>query len=338
MMARKDEQESPSMIVVMGVTGAGKSYFVNQLAGKEVAQEGPDLDPCTQECQGIPVTIGNSKVLLIDTPGFDDTNRTDSEILTEIARILSAQYELGVQLKGVIYIHRITDVRYSRAAIKTFEIFKKMCGQDALKNVLLITSRWDGIDPSLGAERERQLKDKFWAYMVGHGSNISRFHGDRPSAVSLVSQLLSRDDVVLQLQRELVDEGKDLNATVAGAYVEDNLDKLKQQVQDELASLERLKRDLLENDRAMRRQVRLDWEQESARLKALQNQQVSLQRPVGTEVRQEIKQKRSGLSKVMPYVPVTISILAAFMGIPPGVTEMFTGWFADLGSSGDPSS
>jgi hypothetical protein len=44
----------------------------------------------------VPASIGKSKVLLIDTPGFDDTMRTDSEILTEIARILPAQYELGV--------------------------------------------------------------------------------------------------------------------------------------------------------------------------------------------------------------------------------------------------
>jgi len=34
------------MIVVMGVTGAGKSYFINQLAGREVAEEGSDLDSC----------------------------------------------------------------------------------------------------------------------------------------------------------------------------------------------------------------------------------------------------------------------------------------------------
>ncbi|KAJ4398853.1 hypothetical protein N0V91_009904 [Didymella pomorum] len=325
------EAEALNMIVVMGVTGAGKSYFINQLAGEEVVKEGPDLESCTQECQGVPVKIGNSKVLLIDTPGFDDTKRTDSEILTEIARILSAQYELGVQLKGVVYIHRITDIRYSRAAIKTFEIFKKICGEEALKNVLLITSRWEGIEPSVGAERERQLKDNFWAYMVGRGSNISRFHGDRDSAITLVSQLLCREKVVLQLQRELVDEKKNLSATVAGSFVDDNLEKLKQQVSDELASLDRLRQELLENDRAMRRQIRLDWEQESARLKMLQNQQVSLQRPIGAEVRQEIQQKKSssGFSKVMPYVPVAISILAAIVGIPPGVTEIFTGWFTD---------
>lgn len=291
----------------------------------------------TQECQLVPVSIGHSKVLLVDTPGFDDTTRTDGEILAEITRILSAQYELGVQLKGVIYIHRITDIRYSRAAIKTFEIFKKICGKEALSNVLLITSRWEGIKPSVGAERERQLKEKFWAYMVGHGSNISRFHGDRSSAVALVSQLLCRDKVVLQIQKELVDEGKSLDSTVAGAYVSDNLEKMKQQYREELASLEKLKQDLLENDRAMRRQVRLDWEQESARLKAAENEQVSLQRPVGIEVRQEIRKKRSGLSKVLPAVPFAISMLASFVGIPPGLTDLFTGWIADLGSSFDTS-
>ena len=47
MTLRKDAQdEAPSMIVVMGVTGAGKSHFINQLAGKEVVQEGADLDSC----------------------------------------------------------------------------------------------------------------------------------------------------------------------------------------------------------------------------------------------------------------------------------------------------
>ena len=35
-----------AMILVMGVTGAGKSYFINQLAGKKLVQEGPDLESC----------------------------------------------------------------------------------------------------------------------------------------------------------------------------------------------------------------------------------------------------------------------------------------------------
>lgn len=34
------------MIVVMGVTGAGKSYLINKLAGRAIVDEGATLDPC----------------------------------------------------------------------------------------------------------------------------------------------------------------------------------------------------------------------------------------------------------------------------------------------------
>ncbi len=36
-----------SMVLVMGITGAGKSYFINKLADGEVARTGADLRSCT---------------------------------------------------------------------------------------------------------------------------------------------------------------------------------------------------------------------------------------------------------------------------------------------------
>jgi len=320
------ENEKLCMVVVMGVTGAGKSYFINRLAGREVTEEGDSLHACTQGCGMIPLEIGGTKVLVIDTPGFDEAKRSDSEILTEIARLLSAQYELGVELKGIIYVHRITDIRYGRAAAKTFEIFKKICGEKPLKNVLLVTSRWtDGVDEKLGSQREGELKENFWAYMLDKGSNMSRFYGDHDSAVMLVSQLLIKDSVVLELQRDLVDRGKQLNETAAGAYVNDNLEDLKTEYRKELASLEKLREDLiLEQDRTRRRRIQKDLEREKAHLEEASQQQVSLRRRIGDEVREGIKQKRSMpqiLSKVLPTV---LDILGAFVGIPPGVVSATT--------------
>ena len=93
--------------------------------------------------------------MLIDTPGFDDSGRIESEILTEISRLLSAQYEAGVSFKGVIYLHRGTDIRYAGSSVKTLEIFKKICGKVALKNVLLISTRWNKVNEALGANREQ---------------------------------------------------------------------------------------------------------------------------------------------------------------------------------------
>ena len=288
----------------------------------------------TEACQLIPVTVGKTKLLVLDTPGFDDSKRTDTEILTEIARVLSAQYELGVQLKGIIYIHRITDVRYGGTAIKTFEVFKKICGEDALKNVLLVTSRWNEVDATLGADRERQLREKFWAFMIGRGSNISRFHGDEDSAQVLASQLLCKDPIVLELQRELVDEGKNLDETVAGSFVSGDLDRLKKKYEQELADLEKLKQELRDSDRKMKRDIQRQMAEEQARLQATYADQVSLQRPVGKEVQKEIGKKRSMITKALPFLPVAVSILGAFVGIPPGVTDIVMSWFGGSDLSG----
>ncbi|KAF5013317.1 hypothetical protein FDECE_667 [Fusarium decemcellulare] len=248
-----------NMIVLVGVTGAGKSYFINRLVRKEVVPEGEKLSSCTPQCQMIPVEIGNPKLLLIDTPGLDDTERTDADILNEIARVLAAQYALGFELKGVIYVHRITDIRYSGSNVKTFEIFKRICGEDALTNVLLITSRWSEVDEATGASRERQLRETFWAYMLGRGSCMSRFHGDRSSAVGLASQLLMKEPVVLRLQHEMIDEGKDLNETTVGSFVDQNLEKRRDQALQDIKKLEKLRNEMNGSNRAMKRRVEADF-------------------------------------------------------------------------------
>ncbi|CAN9132327.1 unnamed protein product [Alternaria alternata] len=335
MTASSNPNDVLSMILVMGVTGAGKSYFINQLARSKVVEEGDSLDSCTQSCQLVPVQLGQSKVLLLDTPGFDDTTRPDSEILGEIAKVLTAQYKLGVQLKGVLYIHRITDIRFNRSSVKTFEILKGVVGPDALQNVLLVTSRWDGVTQATGSDRERQLREKFWAYMLGRGSNMSRFLGDRDSAIALTGQLLCKDVVVLELQKEIVHQKKRLDQTAAGSLVNDNLDALKAQYEKELASLERLKQELLESDRVMKRQIQKDWENEQARLRKVRDEQVALQRPVNQEVDQQIARKKSGMSRILPFVPVAVSILASMVGIPPGLTGLLTSWFTDAGANFD---
>jgi len=45
-MTDTSKPSDANMILVMGVTGSGKSYLINQLAGREVVMESPDLDSC----------------------------------------------------------------------------------------------------------------------------------------------------------------------------------------------------------------------------------------------------------------------------------------------------
>ena len=277
--------------------------------------------------------------MLVDTPGFDDTGRTDSEILTDISRLLAAQYEAGVSLKGVIYLHRITDVRYQGSSLKALNIFKKICGQLALKNVLLVTTRWNEVDEAVGASREKQLREDFWAYMLSNGSTMTRFHGTKDSAMVIVSELMSKQTIVLELQRELVDEGKTLQETAAGGFINENISELKAQYEQEVRDLDELRRQLQESDRTMKRKIQQDWAHEQQMLRTVQEDQERLRRDIAAEVRQEIaqktKKKRSGVQKMLPLLPTLLSIVGMFVGIPPGCTNLLTSWLSesDIGES-----
>ena len=354
-MALVTDTKNLSMILVMGVTGSGKSYFINKLANQNVAQTSNRLKSCkyktlydtpvliifsegTEECQLVTAMIGRTKLLLLDTPGFDDTVRSDSEILAEICKVLAAQYTIGMELRGVICLHRITDVRYGGSSVKTFKILKEICRQDALKNVLLVTTRWNDVEESLGATREQQLRTDFWAYMLHHGSNMTRFNGNRESASSLASQLINKDTITLEIQHELIDQGKQLKDTMAGSLVNDELSVLKRKYEQELEDLEELRRTLQDQDLDMKRQIQKDWKHEQARLQKTQDDEIVLKSKIGQEVRQKIHDKKKGrtgkvLKTTLSFLPFALGILGMFVGIPipMGTGGLLSGWLAESG-------
>jgi len=292
----------------------------------------------TSVCQGVPTEIGNSKVLLIDTPGFDDSQRSDTEILTAIAKMLAAQYKLGVSLKGVIYLHRITDNRYQGSSVKTLNIFKEICGESSLKNVILASTRWDKVTESEGASRENRLREHFWSYMISHGSTMTRYYGDRDSAVGMVSQLLGSGNIVLDLQRQLVDEGRTLEQTSAGAVINGDL---AESIASSKAEIESLKRQLHQSNAAMMERVEDDRRQQEVALYQAESDQVRLQADIAAEVRDEInvemaraKKKSSKLGLILPLLPTALSILGMFVGISPSMTSFFGSWIVGSDSQG----
>jgi hypothetical protein len=92
---------------VMGMTGSGKTsvsvnhillipcspvcvQFINQASGSSLVI-GRGLESCTAEIQlGKPFVLDGQTVTLIDSSGFDDTNRSEAEILREVTGFLTA--------------------------------------------------------------------------------------------------------------------------------------------------------------------------------------------------------------------------------------------------------
>ncbi|KAH8692286.1 P-loop containing nucleoside triphosphate hydrolase protein [Talaromyces proteolyticus] len=235
---RRQEQSSDMHIAVMGVTGAGKSSFISLLSD-ERPTIGHTLEACTQHVTQYSCTIiPGRNVYLIDTPGFDDTNRSDTEVLRELAHWLTTSYANDIKLTEIIYFHRISDVRMPGSAVRNILMFKKLCGEHALKHVVLATSMWDKVSEDEGVKREKDLVERpeWWGGMINKGSRMFRHRGDRASAERLLKQFLSvAAPTVLHLQRQMVDEEMRLDQTSAGIELEHVLAREREKFQRELS-------------------------------------------------------------------------------------------------------
>jgi hypothetical protein len=76
------------------------------------------------ECYGTPLRkYSGQDYGLIDAPGFDDTDRTPDEFCTVILKWLASSYLAGERLHGIIYLHRIQDIRMSGSAQTNLRMF-----------------------------------------------------------------------------------------------------------------------------------------------------------------------------------------------------------------------
>jgi hypothetical protein len=119
------------------------------------------------------------------------------------------------------------DISQKQFAPKTFTVFKELCGNDAARNVILLTTKWSNIKSSSGKERERQLSQVYWKDMLEHGSRMHRFEDSYNSAWDIVASIVENVPLdVIQIQRELVDLGKLLPETEAGKVLRGDLEEV----------------------------------------------------------------------------------------------------------------
>ena len=86
-------------------------------------------------------------VFFADTPGFDDTTRSDTDVLKNIVLWLGLMREQSIKLSGIIYLHRITDNRVGGLAWRNLRMLHSLVGADKMANVLLVSTRWEDVRP-----------------------------------------------------------------------------------------------------------------------------------------------------------------------------------------------
>ena len=215
---------------------------------------------------------------LIDTPGFDDTSKTDTDILKLIASFLEvtcvirlaslgqvscffrARYKKGFKLSGVIFVHRISDMRMGGIAKRNFHMFRKLCGDGALRNVVIVTNMWGLVESvARGEARERELSTdpELFQPALSKGAMMLRHDNTIESAHAILSHLINNRPDALRIQKELVDEGKNISQTGAGQELDRVLLELMEKHEKELADV---RKDMVEalaaKDREMQAELK----------------------------------------------------------------------------------
>ncbi|KAK2793458.1 hypothetical protein FQN50_010002 [Emmonsiellopsis sp. PD_5] len=160
------------IFAILGKTGVGKS---------------------TNDLEYFEATVDNSPIYLIDTPGFDDSRMTDEQIM----RLIVENLQNDKLLKGLIYLHDITQPRMGRLAENHIFLFEKLCGVQSFQNIMLVTTRWiknpsaDVGENERQLAREEELKGKYWKEMIMHGSTVAHHDGTAGSARRIITWLLN---------------------------------------------------------------------------------------------------------------------------------------------------
>ncbi|KAI1305486.1 P-loop containing nucleoside triphosphate hydrolase protein [Xylaria venustula] len=249
-------------ILVMGITGSGKTSFIADCTGRDDAQIGHDLASCTNSVAIFRTKLQDRDVYLIDTPGFDDTNREDVDILTTMSHYLSVSYANNVLINGVLYFYRISDTRIGSVARRNLEMMKALCGEDAYQNVAIITTMWssDPTEHDKQRKRETELREIYLSDMLQGGSEIV----NHSQSESLSQRSLSAKNILamtfdewkdtpvtLQIQHEMVDLNLTLKDTSAGKTLEQEIRKSDQSTSERELESSEIRRILADNNQAL---------------------------------------------------------------------------------------
>ena len=199
----------------------------------------------TQSIGAYSMSVEGRVVTLVDTPGFDDTTRTDAEVFEEVVSWLTRTYQSRSLLSGIIYVHPITSTRMRGSAVRSLDVFSRLVGPDSFQNITLVTTMWDLLpDQSVGELREEQLREDWWRGLIEKGSITARSSGDRDSALIIMKRtafdqrMAATSGAPLAIQKEIVDERKPLEATSAFEALHKRLEDMEQRHRDQLTAVE----------------------------------------------------------------------------------------------------
>jgi len=146
-------------------------------------------------------------------------------------------------------------------SIRNMRTFRKLCGEGALRNVVVVTTRWDDVleaDREAMGRREKELMEtegKFFEPLIAAGGRFFRHDNTFESASRVMEKVSDNDAVALQIQVEM-DKGMMLGETAAGVELAVEMKKLIAKHSNEMGYLQKeMAAAIAEKDEMLRKEL-----------------------------------------------------------------------------------
>lgn len=137
-------------------------------------------------------------------------------------------------------------------------MLRKLCGDDTLKNVAIVTNMWDMDSEDRGLIREQELMtdDLFFKPVLEKGAQMLRHNNTPESARAIVSHFAHKTPLPLLIQREIVDNKKDITETEAGIVLQGEIAAFLERHRQELVTIRQdMAKALAERDADARKEL-----------------------------------------------------------------------------------
>ncbi|KAG9264149.1 GTPase IMAP family member 8-like [Astyanax mexicanus] len=181
------QKDESLRIVLVGKTGVGKSATGNTILGKDAFHKSASSKSVTKVCLKASNVVNGKNVVVVDTPGWCDTDLSEAEIVEEAVKCIDISYPGPHVFLLVMTIGRFTDEEK-----KTVRKIQEVFGEGASKYMMVLFTRGEDLeDQSISdylEDAEKDLKN------IVFNSCDGRYHvfNNRSKNHRQVSELLQK--------------------------------------------------------------------------------------------------------------------------------------------------